>query len=246
MFTDLNTTVALDFLACFPTPMALAQMTPAVWQSFVKEHRLHQERTTELWELAKAPQMNIPGHVVRAKERLVQVLIAELRVVREAVADYRIVIDRFFASMPASEVARTLPAGKSGVVVPTIWAEIGDVLGRWESFRHLQAQAGTVPVTSRSGKFLMVKFRFACNKRLRHAIDLFSFISLQHSAWALAYYHQQREKGHRHHEALRALSAKWLKIIFVIWSRHVPYSEEHHLAVINRQSKSQLTPLPNT
>jgi hypothetical protein len=236
MFTDLNTTVALDFLACFPTPLALTQMTPAVWQRFVKEHRLHNERATLLWELTKAPQLDIPGHVVRAKERLVQVLIAELRVVREAVADYRVVIDRFFASMPASEVARTLPAGKSGVVVPTIWAEIGDVLGRWESFRHLQAQAGTVPVTNRSGKFMMVKFRFACNKRLRHAIDLFSFISLQHSTWALAYYRRQRERGHRHHEALRALSAKWLKIIFVIWSRNVPYIEQHHLANINRQT----------
>ena len=137
MFSDLNTPVALDFMTCYPTPSALAQLSPEAWRHFVKEHRLHNERAEQVWKLAKAPQLAIPGHVVPAKVRLMQVLIAELRVVRKAVADYRAEIERFFASMPAAEVARTLPAGKSGVTVPMIWAEIGDVQGRWESFRHL-------------------------------------------------------------------------------------------------------------
>ena len=127
-----------------------------------------------------------------------------------------------------------------------IWAEMGDVLDRWESFRHLQAQSGTVPVTKRSGKSEVVQFRFACNKRLRYALDRFAFNSLQRSAWASAYYQQQRARGHRRNYALRALAAKWLKIIFVIWSRHVPYIEERHLATINRQTKSQLFPVQGT
>jgi hypothetical protein len=33
---------------------------------------------------------------------------------------------------------------------------------------------------------------------------------------------QQRGRGHSHYEALRALGAKWLKIIFVMWQRQVP------------------------
>jgi hypothetical protein len=36
--------------------------------------------------------------------------------------------------------------------------------------------------------------------------------------------------------ALRALGAKWPKIIFIMWQRHVPYSEEHHLATMARQA----------
>jgi hypothetical protein len=31
------------------------------------------------------------------------------------------------------------------------------------------------------------------------------------------------------------LSAKWLKIIFVMWERHVPYDEQYHLATMTRQ-----------
>jgi hypothetical protein len=42
------------------------------------------------------------------------------------------------------------------------------------------------------------------------------------------------------YEALRALGAKWLKIIFVMWIRHVPYDENYHLAIMARQQLRQL------
>jgi hypothetical protein len=31
------------------------------------------------------------------------------------------------------------------------------------------------------------------------------------------------------------ISAKWLKIIFVMWERQVPYDEQYHLATMTRQ-----------
>ena len=82
-------------------------------------------------------------------------------------------------------------------------------------------------------------FRFACNKHLRHAMYWFSFVSLNHSEWAKLYYRGHRDKGHSHHQALRALGAKWLKIIFVMWRDHKPYDETYHLANIARQKMRQ-------
>ena len=38
-----------------------------------------------------------------------------------------------------------------------------------EILKHLQAEAGTVPVTKSSGKSRIVEFRFSCKKQLRHA-----------------------------------------------------------------------------
>jgi len=32
-----------------------------------------------------------------------------------------------------------------------------------------------------------------------------------------------------------ALGAKWLKIIFIMWQRQVPYDEQYHLATMTRQ-----------
>jgi hypothetical protein len=130
--------------------------------------------------------------------------------------------------MPAAQWVRTLPIGKHGITAPTLWARLGDAPGRWESFRHLQAHAGTVPVTKRSGKQQrVVQFRFACDKALRYVVDQVAFLSLLSSTWARAYYDQQRARGHSHRQALRALGAKWLKIIFVMWERHVPYDEQY-------------------
>ena len=137
--------------------------------------------------------------------------------------------------MPAAQWARTLPIGKHGITAPTLWARLGDAPGRWESFRHLQAHAGAVPVTKRSGKQQVVHFRFACDKALRHVVDQVAFLSMLSSAWARGYYDQQRARGHSHRQALRALGAKWLKIIFVMWHRQVPYDEQHHLATMTRQ-----------
>src|SRR5262249_41709539 len=54
---------------------------------------------------------------------------------------------------------RTLPIGDHGITAPTLRARLGDAPERWESFRHLQAQAGAVPVTKRSGQQPVVHFR---------------------------------------------------------------------------------------
>jgi len=100
--------------------------------------------------------------------------------------------------MPAAQWARTLPIGKHGITAPTLWARLGDAPGRWESFRHLQAHAGAVPVTKRSGKQQrVIQFRFACDKALRYVIDHVAFLSLHSSVWARAYYDQQRGAGTR-------------------------------------------------
>ena len=94
-------------------------------------------------------------------------------------------------------------------------------------------------MTKRSGKQRVVHFRFACDKSLRHVVDQVAFLSLLSSDWARAYYDQQRARGHSHYQALRALGAKWLKIIFVMWHRQVPYDEPYHLATMTRQPLRQ-------
>ena len=239
-FEDLETEIALDFLQQYPTPALLSALKRKAFNRFAaKQHHLSKQRCEELWEKLQKPQLAVPEHVVRAKAQLVEVLIEQLRASIKAVKIYQERVESFFASTPAAEIAKTLPGAKSGVVVPAIWAELGDALGRWESSRHLQAEAGAVPVTKASGKSRLVQFRFACNKHLRHAMYWFSFGSLRHCEWAKLYYREQKAKGHTHAQALRALGAKWLKIIFVMWRDHKPYDENFHLANITRHKMRQ-------
>lgn len=240
VFDDIETEVALDFLTRYPTPAHLSALKRKEFNRFAtKQHHLSKQRCEELWEKLKKPQLAVPEHVVRAKAQLVEVLIEQLRAAIKAVKIYNHKVESFFASSPAAQFAKTLPGGKSGTLVAAIWAELGDAQGRWESSRHLQAEAGAVPVTKASGKSRVVHFRFACNKHLRHTMYWFSFVSVNHSEWAKLYYRGQRDKGHSHHQALRALGAKWLKIIFVMWRDQKPYDENYHLANIARQKMRQ-------
>jgi hypothetical protein len=236
---EVTSALAREFLPAYPTPAAVTALTERQWQRWARAHGLSAARAGDLWAVLRQPHLPVPAHVVRAKARLMQALMEQLMPVVAAVAQYRKAIDDFFASMPAARWARTLPIGKHGITAPTLWARLGDAPGRWESFRHLQAHAGAVPVTKRSGKQQVVHFRFACDKALRHVVDQVAFLSLLSSAWARAYYDQQRARGHSHRQALRALGAKWLKIIFVMWQRQVPYDEQYHLATMTRQQLPQ-------
>jgi transposase len=242
VFSDLESKIAVDFLTQYPTPRALSDLTRRKWNRFAKgEHHLGEAHCKELWERLNQPQLEVPPHVVRAKAQLLLVLVAQLKALAQAVESYSEEIQRFFASMPAAKLARTLPGGKTGTIVPMLWAELGDAKNRWQSFRHLQAEAGGVPVTQSSGKSRVVVFRYACNKLMRYASYWLSFNSLNRCEWANKYYRDQRAKGHRHPQALRALAGKWLKIIFIMWRDAKPYDENYHLANIARQAIRQAT-----
>lgn len=236
---DLNSQWGREFLAAYPTPAALSAVTERHWVRWARAHRLSGVRAAELWSLVPRPQLPVPAHVVRVHARRAQALLAQLGVVMAAVATYRETIEDFFARMPGAEWTASLPGGKSGTTVPRIYAELGDAMGRWESFRHLQAHAGAVPVTERSGKQVSVRFRFACNAFLRDAVQQFARQSILHSEWARAYYDRCRRRGHRHHHALRVLAAKWLKILFTLWRRGLAYDESYHLATIGRHHLRQ-------
>jgi transposase len=240
VFSDLQSNIALDFLEQYPTSRALSDLRQRKWNRFAqRDHHLSEQRCNEIWQKLSQPQLAIPEHVVRAKAQLLVALVVQLKALLPAVRSYEEKIEDFFALMPAAKLTKTLPGGKSGTTVPMLWAELGDASNRWQSWRHLQAEAGGVPVTKESGKSRVVEFRFACNKLLRYAVYWFSFNSLKRCEWAKKYYRDQRAKGHTHGQALRALGAKWLKIIFIMWRDHKPYDENYHLANIARQKMRQ-------
>ena len=160
----MTTALAREFLQAYPTPAAVAGLTERQWQRWARAHRLSEARTQELWAVLQRPQLPVPAHVVRAKARLLQTLLTELEPVVAAVGAYRQAVEDFFAGMPAAPWMRTLPLGEHGITAPPHRARLGDAPGRWETFQHLQAQAGSVPVTVKSGKQHVVHFRFACDR----------------------------------------------------------------------------------
>lgn len=83
---ELTTALLREFLQAYPTPASLTALTERQWQRWARAHRLSAARTTEPWTALKPPQLPVPAHVVRAKSRLMQALVAELAVVVQMVA----------------------------------------------------------------------------------------------------------------------------------------------------------------
>src|SRR5207247_9146843 len=117
----------LDIRERYPTRRALSIRARRKWNRVAKrEHQLGEERCKELWEKLSQPQLKIREHVVRAKSQLLLVLVIQLRSLTEAVKNYSEEVERFFASMPAAKLVKTLPGGKGGITVPMLLAELGD------------------------------------------------------------------------------------------------------------------------
>ncbi|WP_019030133.1 transposase, partial [Colwellia piezophila] len=104
---------------------------------------------------------------------------------------------------------------------------------------EVQMYAGIAPVTQRSGQKSWVHWRWQCSKFLRQSFIEWSAKTVYSSYWAGLYYAQQRQKGNSHQSAVRALSFKWIRILFRCWKSRTPYSESKYLKSL-RDRKSPL------
>src|SRR4051812_31158630 len=56
------------------------------------------------------------------------------------------------------------------------------------------------------------------------------------STWARSFYDQQRNRNKSHHAAVRALSFKWIRIVFRCWKDRVPYDETRYTLSLQQRS----------
>jgi transposase len=143
-------------------------------------------------------------------------------------------IRELLAGHPDAAVFLSFP-GMGQITAATMLAEMGEDRARFPTPDTLLAETGTAPVTRASGRSRTVRFRYAANKRMRHAIDWWAFVSVRENQWAREHYDQARARGQQHNRALRGLGARWVRILWRCWTDGTPYDPTRHL-------KGQQTP----
>jgi len=83
-------------------------------------------------------------------------------------------------------------------------------------YRALRGEAGTAPVTKRSGKTSYTVMRRACNYRLRRALHYAAGVAILHVGRWREIYHRIRSRGGSHARALRQIGDKMLKVLVVM------------------------------
>ena len=119
---------------------------------------------------------------------------------------------------------KSLP-GAGDVLACKLLAIFGDNKDRFSNANGVQCLFGTAPKNYQSGPYHKVIMRKACSKTPRAILYTFAFSSLRLSKWAREYYDSQRAKGKTHSVAVRALSNKWVKVIYKIWKDEIFYEE---------------------
>ncbi len=108
-------------------------------------------------------------------------------------------------------------------------AEMGEDRARFPTPDVLLTETGTAPVTRSSGRSRSVRFRYAANKRMRHAIDWWAFVSVRENDSAHDAYQQARARGQQHNRALRGVGARWVRILWRCRTDRVRYDPARHL-----------------
>jgi transposase len=235
--TKLHAAVVCEFILRWGSLSELQQAGRRELVAFFKLHHL-QRKTMErmLSQIADATPLTEDEAIVCSGRLHVQALARQLRELDAAIAQCEAELARLMETHPDAQLFTSLP-GAGDALAPRLLAAFGTDRERIESAGDMQTFSGIAPVTKRSGKSHFVVRRWACPDFLRQTFHEFARCSVAHSAWAAAYYRLQRERGKKHHAAIRALAFKWIRVLYACWKNRTLYNEFAYIEQLqNNQS----------
>ena len=231
VFADLDSPIALAFLARYPSPADARSLGEKRLASFLARNGYSgRRRPAELIErLRSAPQGRAGELEAEARRAIVLGLVAALRPLVAQIRALTSEIRGLLAEHPDGEIFRSLFRDPKAVVTAAeLLAEIGDRRERHSTSSSLEAIAGQSPVAVESGKKKVARFRWACNKRLRDAVCVLADSSRKHNPWARKIYEDARARGHDHPHAVRILGRAWVRVLWRMWQDGTPYDPARH------------------
>ena len=236
----LHSKLSLDFLAKWPS---LINIKKAREQTVVTFFTTHNSRSQEkikkrLVLLKKAMPLTYDQAVIKSSLMLVKLLLKQIHDLNNALAEYDQELKTLYDSHQDKDIFDSFP-GSGPALGPRLLAAWGTDRDRYDSAESMQKYAGVAPVTKASGKSKVTIRRVACPKFLLQTFHEFAACSLDRSIWAKSFYDMMRERGKKHHAAIRALAFKWIRIMYVCWKQSIPYDEVKYIQALQR-SKSPL------
>jgi transposase len=161
-------------------------------------------------------------------------LVALLEPLDQQIAKYDQTIAAAWALHPDRKIFDSLP-GAGAVMAPRLAVAFGLDRSRYDEAREVQQYSGIAPVIEQSGRQFLVHARWGFPTFLHQTFHEFAETSLPHCEWARAFYHQKRERGAGHHQALRSLAFRWIRILFRLWKTGQEYDESRYLDALKRK-----------
>ena len=243
LFSALDTPEAIGFLLQYPTYAQAKTVSESRIHSVIKKHGLSDRTAARRAQLIhgklKEPQPTPAASVARAYPIAVKSLLRQmLDTLRELDAIEHDIRDNY-SNHPNKELLESLP-GIASTLGPVLAAELGADITRFVDAKMLKAFAGSSPVTKQSGKYCEIKYRRACNWRVRQALHMASQSAITCCPWARELYDRHRSQGKSYGRALRAVANQLIEILYAVLTRRTPYSQDYHLKMKTIHSKTTL------
>jgi transposase len=251
---DLGAPTVLRLLDRWPTQPELAQASRAELVEFARlgRHGWPERFADRVAAALATPSLPTRDYLVRAKAAGIRLAAVQLLALHEARRGWQARMAQLLLggprtgrdhivkdpdpgkAFPGGEIYLSMP-GLGDLLAARVAGEIGEHITQFDSPAGLQCYAGSAPVTRRSGKSdFVVARRLAHNHYLGTAVHQWAFCSLTRSGWAREFYDSKISAGKSHHAALRALSNRWLEVLWHCLIKGVVYDETVHVANRNR------------
>jgi transposase len=234
LFHELHSPTAIAFLRRYPTSHAAATLTQAKLAAFLRRlHYCGRKPTAELLgRIQTAPPAGISPAEAAGRAVCVLALLDTIQVAARQERELEAEITERLEVHADRDIFTHLPKAGRGVRAANLLGELGDVRARFPDEECLAALGGAAPVTVTSGKRRVVKFRWACDKKLRAALIDFADDSRHASPWAAKVYADALARTGRHQHAVRILARAWVRVIWRIWQDGVPYDPSKHRGAV--------------
>ena len=229
LFSTLDRDISLQFIERYPLPAQAARVGMKRMQGFLSaEHYSGRTPAGTLVERLHPHLLSASPGTNRGKAFAAVRLVEQLQLLNRHLKDYDAEIGRLLLLHPDTGIFTSFP-GIGPVIAATLLAGMGEDRARYPSAPALLAEAGLAPVTRASGRTRQVRFRYAANKRMRHAVDWWAFVVVREDPhWSGVLYEQARAAGQGHHRALRGIGARWMRILWKCWHDRVEYNPALH------------------
>lgn len=232
---NLATNLASDFLQRWPALPAVQRAKTQTVRAFYYGHQCRSQTALQerLALIAVAKPVTEDPSLVTPAVLTVTALAATIRTLNAAIDTFDTAIAAILAQHPEAPIFNSLP-GAGPVLAARLTAFFGTDRSRYPTPGDVQQFSGIAPVLVRSGNQQWVHRRWCCPKFILQTFHEYARCSLNQSAWALKYYQRQRDRGKKHHAAIRALAFKWIRVIHACWLSRTPYDEARYVQALRR------------
>jgi len=241
VFDVLAQPMVADFLKKWPALEKLQKAKPDHVRRFFYAHNSRSEELilARLAIIAQAKPLTHDEAVLTTATMMIQELAVLLQGLHKSIARYDQRLEELTQAHDMAPIFASLP-GAGKVLVPRLISALGTQSQRWPKAYDLLCFSGVAPIEVASGRQYSVHWRWNCPSFLRQTFIEFAYCSINLCAWAKAYYDGQKSKGKKHHQAIRALAFKWIRIIWKCWKDKVPYDDSLYLQSLETKNSPLL------